>query len=292
MHAVLLELARPLDVVGLVKPGAQSHHGGDLLALVDRVHQGADDALIAAGAVQRHLEGEHLAVLGGVFQKFHDAVEILVGMVQQDVPLADGGEQILLAPETRGGRRHKGRVAQLRRMVALVQGHQPRGVERAVNEIQILLVQPEGFEQRVAEILGALVVNFQAHRVALAAVVQLGLHRLEQIPRFLLVNIQLAVAGDAEGPVADDFGAGEQVGEKMADQLAEKDVIAGRAGAGQRKEARQDGRTLDDGHVLEGLPALLEFQPHHQVQGFVEELGKGCAGSIASGVSTGRILEW
>ena len=75
MHAVFLQLARPLDVVGLVKSRAQFHHRRDLLAVVHGVHQRADDARVAAGAVERHFDGEHVVVRGGVFQKFHDAAE-------------------------------------------------------------------------------------------------------------------------------------------------------------------------------------------------------------------------
>jgi hypothetical protein len=42
MHAVGLEFFGPLDVVGLVEPRAQFDHGGDLLAVFDRAHEGAD----------------------------------------------------------------------------------------------------------------------------------------------------------------------------------------------------------------------------------------------------------
>ena len=62
MHAGLLELARPLDVVGLVKPRAQFHHRRHLLAVAHRVHQRADDARVAAGAVERLLDGQHVRV--------------------------------------------------------------------------------------------------------------------------------------------------------------------------------------------------------------------------------------
>ena len=39
MHAGFLQLARPLDVVGLVEARAQFHHGGHLLAVLHRVHR-------------------------------------------------------------------------------------------------------------------------------------------------------------------------------------------------------------------------------------------------------------
>ena len=39
VHAGFLELPRPLDVVGFIEARAQFHHGGDLLAVLHRVHR-------------------------------------------------------------------------------------------------------------------------------------------------------------------------------------------------------------------------------------------------------------
>jgi len=52
--------------------------------------------------------------------------------------------------------------------------------------------------------------------------VQFILDRLEQVGRFLLVDVKFAVARDPEMPVAEDPGAGKEVGEIMADEGAEK----------------------------------------------------------------------
>ena len=57
----------------------------------------------------------------------------------------------------------------------------------------------------------AIVLDLQPHGVALAAVVQFVFHRLEQIAAVLLVDVKLAVARDAEMPVAEDLRAGKQV---------------------------------------------------------------------------------
>ncbi len=113
MHAGFLQLPRPLDVVGLVEPRAQLHHRRDLLAVVHRVHQRADDARVAAGAVERLLDGEHVRVLRRSFEKFHHAVEIFVGMMQQHIALADGGEHIRASAQRRADRRDERRVAQV-----------------------------------------------------------------------------------------------------------------------------------------------------------------------------------
>ena len=62
VHARFLEPPRPEDVVRLVEARLQLGHRGDLLAILHRVHQRADDARVAAGAVERLLDGEHIGI--------------------------------------------------------------------------------------------------------------------------------------------------------------------------------------------------------------------------------------
>ena len=209
MHALLLQLSRPLDVVGLVEPRAQFHHGRHLLAVVDRLHQCADDARVAAGAIERLLDRQHVRIVRRLLEKIHHAGKIFIRMMQQNVALADGGENFLLLAQRFGHRRDKRRVAEFGQMIAVGQHHQPRGMQRAINQIQVVLGQLEGFQQRLADRRGAIVVNLQPHRVALAAVVQFALHGLEQVAGFLLVNVQLAVPRDAKMPVAENLRAGK-----------------------------------------------------------------------------------
>ena len=169
MDAVFLQLPRPLDVVRLVKPGAEFDHHGDLLAVVHRAHQRAENARITARAIERHFDGQHVAVGGGAFEKFHHAGIIFVGMMQQDVAFADGGKHICLVAQGRSDWREERRIAQFRRMAALIQHHQPRRVHRAVHQITILLGQVEGFAQRLADLFGAAGGNLQPHGVAAPA---------------------------------------------------------------------------------------------------------------------------
>jgi hypothetical protein len=49
---------------------------------------------IAAGAVEGLFDGQHIRVGGRLLEKIHHAAEVLVGMVQQEVALADGGENV------------------------------------------------------------------------------------------------------------------------------------------------------------------------------------------------------
>ena len=143
VHARLLKLPRPEDVVRLVEPRPQLHHRRHLFAVADRVLQRADDAPVPARAVKRLLDRQHVRVRRRQLQELHHAVEALVRMMQQDVPLANGGKQVRPLPQAGGHRRYERRVAQLGRMIPLGQRHEPRRVQRAVNQIEVVRGQPQ-----------------------------------------------------------------------------------------------------------------------------------------------------
>ena len=157
-------------------------------------------------------------------------------------------------------------------MIPLGQRHQPRRVQRAVDQVEVVRGQAQRLEQRLAHDRRALVINLQPHGVPLAAVVQLVLDRLEQVRRLLLVNVKLAVARHAERPVAQQLRAREQIGQVMPDQPVQIDVILARIGPRQLHHARQDARDLHHRHVLEHLPVPRHLQPHDEVQRLVQQL--------------------
>ena len=115
-------------------------------------------------------------------------------------------------------------------------------------------------------------INLQPHRVALAAVVQLVLDRLEQVRRLLLVNVELAVARHPERPVTQQPGAREQIRQVMPDQPVQMDVILAPIRARQLHDAWQVARYLHHRHLLEHLLVARHLQPHHQVQRLVQQL--------------------
>ncbi len=88
VHAVLLEPARPGDVVRLVEAGLDLHERRDLLAVLGRPGERPDERAVAAGAVERLLDGEDVRVFGGLLDEADDRLERLVGVVQQQSPLA------------------------------------------------------------------------------------------------------------------------------------------------------------------------------------------------------------
>ena len=61
----------------------------------------------------------------------------------------------------------------------------------------------------------------------------------------------------------------------MADEVAEVDEIAAVILARQADQPREDARHLDHGEAAVGLAGARDFELHDDVQGLVQELGKG-----------------
>ena len=94
VDARLLEHAGLDDVVLLVEPGLELDQGGHLLAVLGGARQGVDDRVVVGGAVERLLDRQDLGVFRRLLDELDDRAERLVGVVDQDVLLADGGEDV------------------------------------------------------------------------------------------------------------------------------------------------------------------------------------------------------
>ncbi len=95
VHAVFFQLARPLDVALFVEARFQLQQHRDLLAVFHRLQQGVHDRRVAAHAVERDLDGQHIGIVRRLLQQADDRLERVEGMMQQDVATADGGEDVL-----------------------------------------------------------------------------------------------------------------------------------------------------------------------------------------------------
>ena len=94
LHAGAFQVARPFDVGFLVEAGFQLDHRRHRLAGFDRILQRLDDRRGLAGAVERPFDRHHVRIGGRLLQELQHHVERLVGVVDDDVLLADGGEAI------------------------------------------------------------------------------------------------------------------------------------------------------------------------------------------------------
>ena len=80
----------PGNIGSFVKTGRDLHQDRHLLAPSDRLGQGAHNGRVAAGTVNRQLDGQHLGIYRRRLQESqHRGIEVVVGVVQQDVSFGD-----------------------------------------------------------------------------------------------------------------------------------------------------------------------------------------------------------
>jgi len=198
VDARLLEFAGPLDVVGLVEAGHELDQRRHLLARERGVDERAHDGRIAARAVERLLDREHLGIARRLLDELHHRRERVVGMMQHQVPFADRVEDPLARRERRAVRRHKRRILQVRPVDHLVETHQAEQVERPLQPDRLLLAEREVPAQLRAQRRIHAFLDFEPHGRAAPQVAQLFLDLLEQVLRLLVVDVEVAVARDAE----------------------------------------------------------------------------------------------
>jgi hypothetical protein len=92
VNSCLLHFSGPRDVVGFIEASFQFDKNRNLFFVVGGGNEGVEDGGITARSVKGHFDGEDLRVGGGLFQEGDDRLETFVGVVQEDVVLADGLE--------------------------------------------------------------------------------------------------------------------------------------------------------------------------------------------------------
>ena len=232
VHPGLLESPGPGDVVGLVEAGLQFHHHGDLLAVLHRVHQGAHDPAVAAGAVQGLLDGQDARIGRGLLQELQHAVETLVGMVQQQIAPTQRLEDIGPLLKALDSGSHERNIPQFRGLIPFDDGHEPTRSDGPFDGVEVVGLEPQRGEQFASDLLGAIGRDLQPHGLPLAAVVQLGLHGQTDVGDLLLVDVELAVAGDAEQPPVVDLRHPEQTRQIGPDEIGQEDRVAASVKAG------------------------------------------------------------
>src|SRR4051812_21542946 len=94
VHAGFLELACPENIVRFIESCAQLHHGGHLFAVLHRAFQGTNNSGISTSTIKRLLYRQHVRVSRRLLEEFDNAVEVLIGMVQQYILLTHSCENI------------------------------------------------------------------------------------------------------------------------------------------------------------------------------------------------------
>src|ERR1043166_5129157 len=82
VRARFLETPRPLNIASLVKTRAQLDNSGHLFTSIGCVDQCSDNGRIAAGAIQRDLDGEHLRISSRLLNQLDNLFKAVVRMLQ------------------------------------------------------------------------------------------------------------------------------------------------------------------------------------------------------------------
>jgi len=279
VNAGFLHLFGPGDVVGFIKAGLEFNKNGHLFFVVSGGDQSIEDRGIAAGAVQGHFDGEYRGIGGGVLEEGDDGGEAFVGMVEQDVPLADGLE-IGWSPGQGGGEGWgKGGVAQARLIAAGIgDSENLREVDRSGDAVGVLWEEVEVAEKKVFNFDRAVLGNLEADGGTTVSFLELLLDGEEKVLGFLLVDVEFAVPGDADGPGSVDFHPGEDFPDKMADQFGkQEEFLALGMGRGEVDQAGNTARDLNEG-VAGGFLGTGFGVKNGQIDGFIQKLGKRVTG--------------
>ena len=224
--ARVLELLGPVDVVLLVKAGAQLDHRDDLLAVLGSGDQGVHDLGVAGHAVERHFDRHNVGVSTRAQQHLDKRANALVRVGQQHVMLADLGVQVVPCRGLHGLCRgiEQRRVAAVSRD-APGQLEQRAGVERRRLGITAIRGHDELVPQEFDDLLRGVRPELQAHSRELTALFQQLAHDIAEIDVVIhhaLVHRDVRVAGHAEQALLLHRAGAENRRGIVGDQLLHK----------------------------------------------------------------------
>src|SRR5579863_866593 len=270
--AGLLQLGRYVDVRLFVEARAQFDDDGDVLPALRGLGERIDDGRVAAGPIQGLLDGEHGRIARRLFDEIGDGAEPLKRVVQEHIPGAQGGEQIVAHAQALRNARRERRVLEFGAVHQIVYGHQAIQVHLSRDLVQVVLGESELPEQEFENFLGTIVRGFQSHRIAEAARGELAFDGAQQVVDLFLLDEQIAVARDAELIAAAHVHPGEQLRNEGLDDGPKKYEVAAAEFVGQLDEARQGARRLHHGEPAIAAESVLAFDHHREIQALVEYL--------------------
>ena len=178
-----------------IETGLELDDGRHLLAVVRRLGQGTDDGRVAAGAVQRLLDGQDALIGGRRLDKIDDWTERFIRMMHQDIAGPDGREYVRGSGKVGHRLRHELLIAQVgktRQAVDLEKGCQ---IEQVADRIKIDQIHVESLHQEIGDLGRGIGLHLQPDGEPMAALANFLLNGLEQILYFVIVNFVFAVAG-------------------------------------------------------------------------------------------------
>ena len=195
-----LEVLRPVDVVLLIKAGAQLHQRYDLLAVFGGLHEGLHDLGLPGHPVEGHLDGDDIGVLRGLFEHRNEGADGLVRIAQQHIMLFHLGCEVVVLRRQHGPGR---RIEQLRVSVGLHPARELKEeaqVKGAFLDEDPLVGQLEAAAQQLRDLRRGRD-DLQPHRGQLAAALEQVGHDLAVVDVMVhhpLFHVDVGVAGDPE----------------------------------------------------------------------------------------------
>ena len=125
--------------------------------------------------------------------------------------------------------------------------------------------------------------NFETDGIAFAAVVQLCTHAFKQGARLFFLQVEVAVAGDAEGGATDDLVAGEEARRTCLNEFVQEEEAKLAGGRGQPDETRQRAGYGEDAEDVAGGAAALSFEQKGDAECLIEDARKGVRGVNGDG---------
>jgi hypothetical protein len=252
-HAVLREARGGVEVLVLGPAGAELDHDRHLLAEERGLDERVDDRRVGAGPVDRLPDGGHVGVGRGLPDEVRDRLRGLEGVVEELVAGVDRGEDVRAASQAGRRRGQVRRELEVRPLAALVDGLEAPEVDGPVQPVQVVGLEPDLLEEELGDVGGAVAHELEPDRVAGVAVQELLLDRGPELLGPDLVELQVAVAGDAERVAAGDLHAAEELGlAEGGDERGEEHEVVRRPGHGPRDlhDARRRARHLHGGDRL------------------------------------------
>ena len=120
-------------------------------------------------------------------------------MMQQHILFPDNFKNVCVWRQGRVAHRLEKTVFQFREGIVYDQRHQMRHREGAVDLVKIGFAQVEKFEEQFPKIFWAIGLYFETHSIATARPAQLIFDTAQEIFRFFIVDIKIAVSGHAKG---------------------------------------------------------------------------------------------
>ncbi len=224
-------------------------------------------------------------VVGGGLHELLDGGVAVEGVVEEDVALAEGVEdglglavECLVEADFAAGKLGEFEVGPIDDAVEVGDAGE---VDLAVGAEDLPAVEVEVDAEELEHALVGAGFDFEPDDVALAAVVQLFADGLEQRAGLFFLQVEIAVASDAEGCAADDGVAGEEALGVGFDEFLQGEDADIAVGCGQQDPALERAGDVDDAEHRD--VATLAPEEESEAEGLVEDARKRVGGVDGDG---------